>query len=38
LGLYGMNVGSSTRRVHFQKYIELNAELLKLLRKIYNLK
>ena len=38
LGLYGMNVGSSTRRVHFQKYIELNAELLKLLRKLYNLK
>ena len=37
LGLYGMNVGSSTRRVHYQKYIELNAELLKLLRKIYHL-
>jgi len=29
---------SSTRKVHYQKYIELNTELLKLLRKEYHLK
>jgi hypothetical protein len=38
LGLYGMTLLNSTRKVHYQKYIELNAELLKLLRKIYHLK
>ena len=38
LGFYKLNISSSTRRVYFQKYIEVNAELLKLLRKIYHLK
>ncbi len=38
LGLYGMNAMNSTRRVHYQKYIELNTVLLKLLRKEYHLK
>jgi len=38
LGLYGMTILNSTRKVHYQKYITLNAELLKLLRKEYHLK
>lgn len=37
LGIYGMNALSSTRSVHFQAYKELNSELLKLLRKEYNI-
>ncbi|QNA44545.1 hypothetical protein [Lacibacter sediminis] len=38
LNFYLGNVLSSTRQVHIQKYIEVNAELLKLLRKEYHLK
>ena len=38
LGFFGINGLSSTRKVHYQKYIELNTELLKLLRKEYHLK
>ena len=38
LSFYALNVIRGTRTVHFQKYIELNAELLKLLRKEYHLK
>jgi len=37
LGLYSMNALASTRIIHYQKYIELNTELLKLLRKEYHL-
>lgn len=37
LGIYGMNALSSTRSVHFQVYKELNSEILKLLRKEYNI-
>lgn len=37
LGIYGMNALSSTRSVHFQAYKELNSEILKLLRKEYNI-
>jgi hypothetical protein len=29
---------ASTRRIHYQKYIDLNAELLKVLRKEYHMK
>jgi hypothetical protein len=38
IGFYCRNGLSSTRILHYQKYIELNAELLKLLRIEYNLK
>ncbi len=37
LGIYGVNALSSTRSVHFQAYKELNSEILKLLRKDYNI-
>ena len=37
LGFYCYNSMSSTRQFHIQKYIELNARLLTLLRKEYNL-
>jgi len=37
LGFYCFNALNSTRTLHFQKYIELNAKLLKLLRKEYHL-
>ena len=37
LGFYGRNALSSTRVLHFQKYIELNAALLKVLRREYHL-
>lgn len=37
LGFYCFNVLNSTRTLHFKKYIELNAKLLKLLRKEYHL-
>lgn len=38
LGFYCLNAMSSTRTLHFQKYIDLNSELLKLLRREYHLK
>lgn len=38
LSFYLGNVVSSTRQVHIQKYIEINAELLKILRKQYRIK
>jgi hypothetical protein len=38
LNFYLGNVVSSTRQVHIQKYIEINAELLKILRKQYRIK
>jgi hypothetical protein len=38
LGFYCYNALNSTRTLHFQKYKELNALLLKLLRKEYNIK
>ena len=38
LGFYCRNGLSSTRILHYQKYVELNAGLLKLLRKEYHLK
>jgi hypothetical protein len=38
LGLFGMSALRATRQQHFQKYIDLNAELLKELRKEYHLK
>lgn len=37
LGIYGMNALSSTRSVPFQAYKEMNSEILKLLRKEYNI-
>jgi hypothetical protein len=37
LSFYSYNALSSTRQVHIKKYITLNAELLKVLRKEYNL-
>ena len=37
LGFYTMNLMKSTRMTHIQKYIELNAELLKVLRKEYHI-
>ncbi len=37
VGIYKLNLSSSTRS-HFQKYIEVNAEMLKLLRKEYHIK
>jgi hypothetical protein len=37
LGFYCYNVMSSTRKVHIQRYIELNAELLRVLREEYHL-
>jgi len=38
LGLFGMSGIRATRQQHFQKYIDLNTELLKKLRKEYHLK
>ena len=38
LGFFGISALRATRQQHFQKYIELNAELLKELRKEYHLK
>jgi len=38
LGFYGRAGLASTRLIHYNKYIELNAELLKVLRKEYHLK
>jgi len=38
LGFYCFNILNSTRTLHFQKYIELNAALLTQLRKEYHLK
>jgi hypothetical protein len=38
LGLFGMSALRATRQQHFQRYIDLNAELLKELRKEYHLK
>jgi len=38
LGFYSRNALSSTRTLHFSKYADLNAQLLKLLRKEYHLK
>ena len=38
LNFYIGNVVSSTRQVHIQKYIQINAELLKILRKQYRIK
>jgi hypothetical protein len=38
LNFYLGNVVSSTRQVHIQKYIEINAKLLKILRKQYRIK
>ncbi len=37
LGFYGRNGMRSTRQVHIQKYIDINAQLLELLRKEYHL-
>jgi len=37
LGYYCYNAITSTRQVHIQKYIDLNAELLNVLRKEYHL-
>ncbi len=37
LGFYGRNGMRSTRQVHIQKYIDINANLLALLRKEYHL-
>jgi hypothetical protein len=37
LGLFGMGALRATRQQHFQKYIDLNTELLKELRKEYHL-
>lgn len=37
LGIFGMSALRATRQQHFQKYIDLNAELLKELRKEYHL-
>jgi hypothetical protein len=38
LGFYALNGLRGTRQIQYQQYIELNAELLKLLRKEYHLK
>jgi hypothetical protein len=38
LGLFGMSALRATRQQQMQRYIELNAELLKELRKVYHLK
>jgi len=38
LGIYGMSAMRATRQQHFQRYIDLNAELLKELRKEYHFK
>ena len=38
LNNYCFNALNSTRTLHFKKYIEVNAEVLKLLRKEYRLK
>ncbi|MCY7311465.1 MAG: hypothetical protein LH619_11855 [Chitinophagaceae bacterium] len=38
LGFYRNNAMHSTRQIHFQKYIDVNAALLKVLRKEYRIK
>ena len=38
LGFYGLSGLRATRQIHYQKYIEINATLLKLFRKEYHLK
>jgi hypothetical protein len=38
LSFYNANALSSTRQIHYQKYIEVNAKLLEILRKEYRLK
>jgi len=38
MGFYGMNGMESTRTIHLKRYMDLNAALLKLLRKEYHLK
>jgi hypothetical protein len=38
VGFYGRAGLASTRRIHYQRYIELNAELLKILQREYRLK
>ena len=38
LGLFGISASRATRQQHFQRYIDLNSELLKVLRKEYHLK
>ena len=38
LGLYGISAIRATRQQHFQRYIDLNSELLNELRKEYHLK
>ena len=38
LSFYKANIVSSTRRIHIEKYIEINAKLLQLLRNQYHLK
>ena len=38
LGLFGFSALRATRQQHFQRYIDLNSELLKELRKEYHLK
>jgi hypothetical protein len=38
MGFYGRAALGGTRTIHYKKYIELNAELLKLLRKEYQLR
>ncbi len=38
MGFYSLNGLRGTRTIHFQKYIEVNAELLKLIRKEYHIK
>ena len=37
LGFYGRNGMRSTRQVHIQKYMDTNAQLLKVLREEYHL-
>ena len=37
LGFYGMSAIGATRQQHFQRYIDLNSELLNELRKEYHL-
>ena len=38
LGIFGFSALRATRQQHFQRYIDLNAELLKVLRKEYHLR
>ena len=37
LGFYAMSALSSTRTIHLQRYIDLNTELLKVLRREYGM-